>query len=212
MTERNKGAKAELRASMKARRKAIGASQRSIKSEQACSRMQGLLSAMGASNVLVYIQLRSELDTSPLLEWCWSNGIAVAAPRCEPDGQTMTPYWIRGWDDLKPGAYGIREPDPAAAAECGSGFIPDAVIVPGLAFDRQGGRLGYGAGYYDRYYDQLQMYAREGGGMPPWIGFAYEEQLIESVPTDGHDAFMDAVVTESGVYWSGRRSGVQWNL
>ncbi|MNG23416.1 5-formyltetrahydrofolate cyclo-ligase family protein [compost metagenome] len=95
---------------------------------------------------------------------------------------------------------------------CGSGFIPDAVIVPGLAFDRQGGRLGYGAGYYDRYYDQLQSYAQEGGGMPPWFGFAYEEQLIERVPTDGHDAFMDAVITESGVYWSGRRSGVQWNL
>jgi len=174
--------------------------------------MQALLSAMKASSVLAYIRLRSELDTSPLLEWCWSGGIAVAAPRCEPDGRTMTPYWIRGWDDLLPGAYGIREPNPATAVPCGSDLIPDAVIVPGLAFDRGGGRLGYGAGYYDRYYDRLQSIARDGGGMPPWLGFGYESQLIEAVPTDGHDAFMDAVVTGSGVYWSGRRSGVQWNL
>ncbi|GFN29808.1 5-formyltetrahydrofolate cyclo-ligase [Paenibacillus xylaniclasticus] len=212
MTERNKGAKVELRALMKTRRDAIEVSQRSLKSEQACLRMQSLLSTMGVKNVLVYIRLRSELDTAPLVEWCWRSGIATAAPRCEPDGQTMTPYWIRSWDDLKPGAYGIREPDPAAATACGSVYVPDAVIVPGLAFDRQGGRLGYGAGYYDRYYYALQSSVRAGSGKPAWLGFAYEEQLLESIPTDGHDAFMDAVVTDSSVYWSGRTGAeVEWN-
>ncbi|MWC30383.1 5-formyltetrahydrofolate cyclo-ligase [Paenibacillus sp. MMS18-CY102] len=213
MVDQMKGLKPELRKAMKAKRDALSAAERDQRSVAACGRLAQLLESTGVSAVFVYIQLRSELDTSPLIEWCWSNGVATAVPCCESDGRTMALYWIRSWDGLMPGAYGIREPNPAAATPCGNTFVPGAVIVPGLAFDRTGGRLGYGAGYYDRYYDALQAaVAAEGGAMPPWIGLGYEAQLVEQVPTDGHDAYMDAIVTEQAIYRSGRRSGTTWSL
>ncbi|EFM11879.1 5-formyltetrahydrofolate cyclo-ligase [Paenibacillus curdlanolyticus YK9] len=213
MVDERKGQKSELRATMKAKRDALSIASRAEWSSDACARLGQLLESEGVSTVFVYVQLRSELDTSPLIEWCWRSGVATAMPRCEPDGRTMTLYWIREWGDLALGAYGIREPNPEKATPCGNAFIPDAVIVPGLAFDRTGGRLGYGAGFYDRYYDALQAATGiEGGLMPPWLGLAYEEQLVEQVPTDGHDAYMDAIVTEQAIYRSGRRSGTTWSL
>jgi 5-formyltetrahydrofolate cyclo-ligase len=160
---------------------------------------------------MVYVGLRSELDTAVLIEHCWRSGLAVAAPRCEPDGVTMTPFWIRSWDELIPGAFGIREPNPATAVKCEEAFVPDAVLVPGLAFDQQGGRLGYGAGFYDRYYDRLRSLVPIEEDMSLWAGCCFETQLVSAVPMDRHDARMDAIVTEQQVYWSGRRSRSSWN-
>ncbi|PWV95538.1 5-formyltetrahydrofolate cyclo-ligase [Paenibacillus cellulosilyticus] len=209
--ERNNGEKHELRITMKRNREAIEAVQRISWSQAACERISNLLVEIGASSVMVYVGLRSELDTTALIEHCWRSGIAVAAPRCEPDGITMTPYWIRSWDELMPGAFGIREPNPAVAVKCEETFVPDAVFVPGLAFDQEGGRLGYGAGFYDRYYDRLLKLVSSEGDMPLWAGCCYETQLVSAVPMDSHDARMDAVVTEQHVYWSGRRSRSRWN-
>lgn len=209
--ERNNGDKRELRIAMKRSRESIEAEQRVSWSQEACERMTDLLTDIGASSVMVYIGLRSELDTTSLIEHCWRSDIAVAAPRCESDGATMTPYWIRGWDELMPGAFGIREPNPVMAARCEDNFMPDAVLVPGLAFDQQGGRLGYGAGFYDRYYDRLRRLVTSEEDMPLWAGCCYETQVVSAVPMDSHDARMDAIVTEQHVYWSGRRSRSSWN-
>ena len=85
----------------------------------------------------------------------------------------------QGLDELVPGAYGILEPDPNKAKRCDASFIPDVVIVPGLAFDLQGGRLGYGGGYYDRFNERLhQLAAYEDKQVPLWIGAGYESQLL----------------------------------
>jgi 5,10-methenyltetrahydrofolate synthetase len=211
MIHQNNGEKRELRIAMKRRREAIDPAQRTGWSQAACGHIAHLLTDVGAKSVMVYIGLRSELDTAAFIEHCWQNGIAVSAPRCEADGITMTPYRIRSWDELMPGAFGIREPNPAQAVKCEVTYVPDAVIVPGLAFDRLGGRLGYGAGFYDRYYDRLRRLVPSEKEMPLWAGCCFEAQIVSAVPMDRHDARMDAIVTEQHVYWSGRRSRLEWN-
>ncbi|QHW33023.1 5-formyltetrahydrofolate cyclo-ligase [Paenibacillus rhizovicinus] len=152
-------------------------------------------------SVMVYVPFRSELDTTLLIEWCWRTGVSVIIPRCIRSDRSMELYAIEAWDELSPGAYGIREPDPVTAKRCKAAFIPDVVFVPGLAFDRGGGRLGYGGGYYDRFHERLAASARlAGSAMPAWIALGYEAQQADAVPMDGHDVYVDGGITELG-YW-----------
>lgn len=158
-------------------------------------------------SVMAYVPFRSELDTTLLIEWCWRRGLTVIVPRCTRSDRSMELYAIKAWDELMPGAYGIREPDPSAAERCKPGFVPDIVFVPGIAFDRHGGRLGYGGGYYDRFRDRLSMLTRaSGSAMPAWIGLGFETQLLAAVPMDVHDAFVDGIITEQG-YAGGTEHG-----
>ncbi len=154
-------------------------------------------------NLMVYVPFRSELDTKPLIEWSWRSNLTIIVPRCIRAVRSMELYIIKGWDELVPGAYGILEPDPNKAKRCDASFIPDVVIVPGLAFDLQGGRLGYGGGYYDRFNERLhQLAAYEDKQVPLWIGAGYESQLTPDVPMDQHDARVGAVITEQGFQWT----------
>ncbi|MBO7747395.1 5-formyltetrahydrofolate cyclo-ligase [Paenibacillus sp. MWE-103] len=151
------------------------------------------------SNVMAYVPFRSELDTTLLIEWCWRTGLQVVVPRVVRGDRSMELYTIEAWDELAPGAYGIREPDPATARRCKASYVPDVVFVPGLAFDRNGGRLGYGGGYYDRFRDRLEAQTRQAGdALPPWIALGYGAQLVDEVPMDAHDVRVDAVLTERG--------------
>ncbi|RAP73737.1 5-formyltetrahydrofolate cyclo-ligase [Paenibacillus montanisoli] len=160
-------------------------------------------------SVMIYVPFRSELDPTLLVEWCWRKGIEVAAPRCIQASRGMELYRLQAWDELTPGAYGIKEPDPAAAQRCEPDWMPDIVFVPGLAFDKRGGRLGYGGGYYDRFHERLVKLAADSGRpMPEWIGLGYEAQWSDDpIPMDDHDAYVDAVITEHGL----TRRSKAWN-
>lgn len=158
-------------------------------------------------NVMIYVSFRSELDTTLLIEWCWRMGMTVIVPRCIRADRSMELYAVRAWDELAPGAYGIREPDPAVAARFKASFVPDVVFVPGLSFDLKGGRLGYGGGYYDRFHERLSAAAGlTGSPMPSWVGLGFEAQLEERVPMDEHDVYVDGVITELG-YRGGETNG-----
>ncbi|BBH24534.1 hypothetical protein Back11_58790 [Paenibacillus baekrokdamisoli] len=151
---------------------------------------------------MTYVPFRSELDTKPLLEWGWRSNHLVIVPRCVRADRSMELYIISSWDELISGAYGILEPDPTRAKRCEASFVPELVIVPGLAFDLAGGRLGYGGGYYDRFNERLHQLTEEGKRpFPLWLGVGYDTQWMEEVPMDHHDARMDAVVTEQGFQW-----------
>ncbi|TYP68678.1 5-formyltetrahydrofolate cyclo-ligase [Paenibacillus methanolicus] len=195
----NEWKKAE-RARLADLRKSIPAEQRAAWSEAACAHAVRLLEECGAERFMAYVAFRSELDTAPLLEWGFKNGKTVIVPRCIPADRSMELYAISGLDMLVPGAYGIMEPDPAMAARVDlARMMPQAVVVPGLAFDGDGGRLGYGGGYYDRFRERIAMAAASSGrAIPPWIGLGFGMQLVESVPMEAHDARMDAIVTECG--------------
>lgn len=107
---------------------------------------------------------------------------------------------VEGLSSWISGRWGVPEPDPDNTTKWDLSIPPDVVLVPGLAFNEQGGRLGYGGGYYDRLYAKL----RESGGTltTQWIGFAYELQVIaEPLPMEPHDLRLTALATEAGLRW-----------
>ncbi|ANY67536.1 5-formyltetrahydrofolate cyclo-ligase [Paenibacillus sp. BIHB 4019] len=147
--------------------------------------------------IMCYVPFRSELDLWPLMDWLWSTGREVIVPRCHPLDRSMTLYRLQSPADLMEGAYGISEPDPAKCEELPQGHVPDSIIVPGIRFDRKGGRMGYGGGYYDRFAER----ASQAGKRAIWIGAAFEAQVAEQVPMQEHDLKMNGIVTESGIHF-----------
>jgi 5-formyltetrahydrofolate cyclo-ligase len=134
-----------------------------------------------------YWPIRSEVDSKPALERLVARGQTVGLP------QILHPHLsFREWhpgDVLVKGAFGVREPGPDAPE-----VFPRALLMPLAAFDRQGGRLGYGQGHFDRAVAALTA-------MHPvlTIGLAFSVQEIERVPTEDHDRALDFVVTEADV-------------
>ncbi|CDN45206.1 hypothetical protein BN871_GR_00230 [Paenibacillus sp. P22] len=108
-------------------------------SAAACHRAAQWLQGSGCASLAAYAAFRSELDLSPLIEWAWRAGIDVLVPRASLPDRSMTLHRLASWEELKPGAYGILEPDPAVAPALPEGFLPDAVLVPGSGFDGKGG-------------------------------------------------------------------------
>lgn len=192
--------KQELRKHVEQRRTALPAELRLQKSYEICKRTQSVLAEMPwpAGQVLMtYIPVRAEVDVSPLVEWAWRQGIAVAAPRSLAASRKLVLHLISGWDQLKPGTYGIREP----RSDCP--LLPDdytvgCVIVPGIAFDANGGRLGYGGGYYDRFFNEMTRQRKE--RVPFKLALAFDAQIVSEVPMDMFDVRVDRVVTESCDY------------
>lgn len=189
--------KRQLRAERAAARGGLSPEERRELSARACAHAQDWLQASGAETLLAYMPLRSELDTRPLIAAAWAAGGRVLLPRVIPGSASMSLHEVRSWEELAPGAYGIHEPLPSILAW---EAVPDAVLVPGLAFDRRGGRLGYGQGYYDRLRARWQSEAPRGSVQPLWAGLAYELQLVTEVPMEPHDAFMDMLITENGIW------------
>ncbi|MFF2093770.1 5-formyltetrahydrofolate cyclo-ligase [Paenibacillus sp. NPDC058174] len=189
--------KNKLRQNMLAARNGLSAEERVEKSAAVCRYLSEWLTEKSAKRIMCYAPFRSELNTRPLMDWAWQSGIEVVLPRSEPADRSMTLHLVSQWEDLIPGAYGILEPDPAASPVLAQKEWPRIIIVPGVAFDRYGGRLGYGGGYYDRFAERL-------GHESVWMGAAFDIQLMdremEKLPMQSHDKRMDGLVTESGMY------------
>ena len=195
--------KAALRREMAARRDGLSESERLRLSERACRHAAAWLREHGADAFLAYASFRSELDTRPLLEWGWHGGLAVLLPVCDTAERSLELYRVRGFDELRPGAYGVPEPDPARAERWRDDRAIGAVFVPGLAFAPDGCRLGYGGGYYDRFAARM----RAGGGAARWMGLAFGLQIVPEVPAEPHDVRLDGYITEEGVYTVPARQG-----
>jgi len=139
------------------------------------------------ARVAGYLPFRGELDVRPAMQALADKGHILCLPVIE---EADKPLYFRRWrldEALEDGRYGIAVP-PAGALV----FRPDVVIVPLVAFDRKGRRLGYGAGYYDRTIDRLRQ-------LEPSvlvIGVAYSQQEVEALPVGRHDQAMDVIVTE----------------
>ena len=140
-----------------------------------------------ASEVAVFASLGGEVDTGPLIRSAAKAGKIVLLPRTLGVGQLEFAA-IDESEALVPGPFGIREPLASCPVRPLSGA--DLMLVPGLAFDRHGGRLGRGAGYYDR------ALAGAGRARPLCLGIGFALQLVERVPMTPLDARMDGVVTE----------------
>jgi 5-formyltetrahydrofolate cyclo-ligase len=142
-------------------------------------------------SVMLYASLPSEIGTDTLFHGLRDRQVAVAYPIMHLTQRRMDLHVVNALGDLVPNVLGIREPVPQPQTRMDPATL-SAVIVPGLAFDRAGRRLGRGKGYYDRFLLALPPHV--------WrIGFCYALQEIEKVPTNELDALMDWVVTEKGV-------------
>jgi 5-formyltetrahydrofolate cyclo-ligase len=189
--------KGMLRLSMTSRRDRLTPEDRRQASAAACGHAASWLASIGANSFLAYASFRSELDTETLLEWGWAQDIAVLLPKCDKADRTMAIYRVRNRDELTRGAYGLPEPD-AAAAELWTNLEGiGAVLVPGLAFDSDGGRLGYGGGYYDRFR------AAAVGNSAPWMGLCFSLQVAHArLPAEDHDVRLDGFITEAGIHYT----------
>jgi 5-formyltetrahydrofolate cyclo-ligase len=136
-----------------------------------------------------YAAFRDEADPKALLLALAARGHALALPVITAKGEPLRFHRWQPSDALITHAYGVQEPHPSAAV-----MVPDVLLIPLLAFDASGHRLGYGGGYYDRTLQLLRA-------LKPItaIGIAYAGQQIAGVPHDAHDQSLDAVLTEDGL-------------
>ena len=173
--------KNELRKAMRALNRGLDPGLRAVESARIVAQAEALRAFAGAQTVGLYCALPDEPDLSEaFVRWRRSKRLVV--PRVEGDGMRFFDYDPR---TLVRGAFGILEPGPAASP-CLPGEI-DLLLVPGVAFTREGVRCGRGRGYYDRYLAQP-------GGRAVKIGVCYAHQLIDALPVEPHDVRMDGVL------------------
>lgn len=194
----NTAAKEALRQQMAQLRSELTSAEREMKSKETCRHAAEWLSRKEISSVMLYMPFRSELDTKPLIEWCWRKGIHAVLPKVHPDTRSMSLYRLDNWEGLTAGAYGIMEPDPKLSTPFDPHLQLDVVFVPGLAFDGNGGRLGYGGGYYDRFAERAAA-GRTAAASACWLGIGFELQMLDELPMQKHDRRMDGIVTEEGL-------------
>jgi len=181
--------KSDLRAAALARREALSDEQRADAAEAMAQRKLPFEIVPGMV-ISGYSPIRNEIDPVPLMRKLASQGARLALPAVMARGKSLA---FRAWspdDRLMLGALGIPEPSPAAAE-----VIPDFMLVPLAAFDRQGHRIGYGAGHYDFTLAHLRK-----AKVITAIGTAFAVQEIKAVPAQPHDVALDYVLTEKKVF------------
>jgi 5-formyltetrahydrofolate cyclo-ligase len=157
-----------------------------------------------APTVLWYLDCRSELRTRHVLPEALASGKRIIVPYCTVDdagANKLGLWWLQNMDELIIGKWKILEPPRERWGEPGKELQPvqlDLVVVPGVAFSRNGGRMGNGQGYYDRLLDRVRPDCQ-------LIGLCYECQLFDDLVVGPHDVFMDKVVTERAIYPGQRR-------
>lgn len=168
-------------------------------SQVAIARLMRLPEYQAARTVLWYVDCRSELRTRQALPTALLSDKRIVVPYCTVDetGANKLGLWLlSGMNELVIGKWKILEPPRERWGESGKECAPeeiDLVIVPGVAFSRQGGRMGNGQGYYDRLLERVQPNCT-------LVGLCYESQLFDNLILGPHDVFMDKVVTEIEVY------------
>jgi 5-formyltetrahydrofolate cyclo-ligase len=183
--------KAALRAQALDRRARISASYAEQAAEAVARRLIDELAMPRGTVVAGYWPLSGELDPRPGLDRLRARGHPLALPRLDGHDQ---PLVFLAWDAddvLVQGTFKLLEPDPARPVR-----VPEVVLAPLLAFDRRGGRLGYGKGYYDRTLGHLRSRSLR----PLAIGIAFADQEVEEVPTGPADAPLDGVITERALH------------
>ncbi|GAX88789.1 5-formyltetrahydrofolate cyclo-ligase [Effusibacillus lacus] len=182
------------------RRSAMSGGVRAAKQASIFRNLMTIPQLQTALTVFLYLDFRGEVETDEIFRWGWQTGKRMAVPVTVIQERKLIPVELHSFEDLEIGAYGIREPRIQHSGSLVEGLMEhavpvssiDVVLVPGVAFDLQGGRLGYGGGYYDRFLPMLRSDAVK-------IGLAFDLQLVDRLPVEEHDIHLDYVVTESSV-------------
>lgn len=177
--------KQAIRLQARAALAAVSPARRAVEEETVSAALQATPEWRSAATVLLYAAKPPEFSVVGLTLAAWREGKRTLFPRVAKGVTALELCEVSSWSQLQVGAFGIKEPALAIPASVAA---PDLCLVPGLAFDATGHRLGRGGGYYDA------LFAAGGGGARKW-GIAFDVQLMHAVPWEPHDATMDDVWT-----------------
>jgi 5-formyltetrahydrofolate cyclo-ligase len=184
--------KKELRKKVQVLRDVLDPMQQRLLSDKIAANLWSIPEFDSAETILFFISFRSEVDTLSMISRALEEGRTVCIPCTDMGDKSMVASQIMNMDsDLKMGNYNIPEP----REECLRPVPPeqiDVILMPGVAFDPTGGRLGYGGGYYDRFLEKCSPGCK-------LIALAYELQIVEHVPCADHDHHIHKIVTEKRI-------------
>jgi 5-formyltetrahydrofolate cyclo-ligase len=181
--------KQRYRRMMRERLEAMTAEEFQVCNRELRRRFWGLQPVKNAGLVMLYYSIHREVETISLIEEFFRAGQRVALPVCAPERELIVKE-IRDLSEVqKSGRYGLSEPIPGTP-EVESAAI-DLIVLPGLAFDRAGNRLGHGAGYYDRFLRRAPQSLYK-------LGLAYGFQVVERLPVQKHDIKVNGLLTPDG--------------
>jgi len=158
-------------------------------SDTICLKLMNLDEYIKAENILAYCPINNEVDTSLLLEDCIQSKI-LALPRTDTKNINIIPCLVNSLSDLEIGAHSIMEPNEGCETLDKNKI--DIVIVPLVAFDSKGTRLGYGGGYYDRFLKDMSHCKK--------IGISFAVQEAEHIDRQDHDIKLDMIITEKKTF------------
>ena len=177
--------KKKLREEIKSIGSGIPQSQRAMESVALCKKIRQQRDWLYAESVLMYAPLTGEVDIWPLAQESIFFGRAVFLPRFDAEKGVYQIVQVKDLEkDIKPGKFGVREPAPENPRSPRKQL--DLILVPGLGFSMDGGRLGRGGGYYDRLVAELDG---------PACGVAFDWQILEGIPMESQDRYMNLIVT-----------------
>uniref|UniRef100_I2Q1N9 5-formyltetrahydrofolate cyclo-ligase n=1 Tax=Desulfovibrio sp. U5L TaxID=596152 RepID=I2Q1N9_9BACT len=184
-----------LRREMRRRREALAPAFVAEASAAVAARVAALPRFAAAREVLAYLPVRNEVDAGLLAKMVLDSGRRLLLPRCRPNAPGFLDLGcVADLTDAVPGRFGILEPRPELCV-LPEAFAPGLILVPGLAFDAHGLRLGQGGGYYDR----LLALPMAAGALA--VGLAYAFQMVPRLPAEPWDRPVDLVATEQQTHW-----------
>lgn len=185
--------KTELRQQVISDRKLLSPQDKTLKSLSIGQRLMNLEAIKNARAVAAYLDFRGEVETRAFIQELLGANIKVYLPRLVQNGSQMTFYAIESIEALEThlisNHFGIREPNPERCPVADLEIL-DVVVTPGVAFSQSGYRLGYGGGYYDRFFATIDPSIKR-------IGICFDLQVLEKVPTESHDIPLNMIITES---------------
>ncbi|PAQ14826.1 5-formyltetrahydrofolate cyclo-ligase [Bacillaceae bacterium SAOS 7] len=143
-----------------------------------------------AETIAVTVSQVPEVDTWALITRGWEEGKNIVVPKCDPSDRSMTYYHLTSFCELEMVYSGLYEPDPTQTNRVDAKTI-DLLIVPGLAFDKKGYRLGFGGGYFDRFLEHFEGKT---------VALLFSQQLLTEVPTETYDLPVQQLITEKEIY------------
>lgn len=192
--EENKITKSDLRAKIAQKMNSIADQALKEKTAAIQKSLFEFANFMESKIVLLYVSKENEVVSDLILKQSLSHQKIVALPTFNTDKFVMKPLKIDDLDaDLTLGVRGILEPNPRRCKMVPIEYL-DIVIIPGVAFDEKGGRLGSGQGYYDRFIPRLSATTRK-------VALAYEDQMVAQVPMESHDRHVDIIITEKRIVY-----------
>lgn len=173
--------KSQIRKDTIQKRNNLSESEHLNKSSCICKKIMETSFFKEASVVYAYMDIKNEVSLKELIDYCLKNGKTIALPRVE--GKVINFYQIQSFSDLEEGSFHVAEPKMA----CQEAPAADLILVPGVAFTKEGYRLGYGGGFYDRFLAENDIYS---------IGIGYHFQIKQKLPLEQHDICLNQIITD----------------